>query len=104
MALQYKRNDQNFYRGTFRARGEYLEIFPSHLEDRAWRLSLFGNKLENIEEFDPGLDGDSDTWKKKGIWPELRRTESRRFAYKLKEAFEKIRPLNFENIEILKNV
>jgi len=51
--LQYKRNDQNFYRGTFRARGEYLEIFPSHLEDRAWRLSLFGDKLENIEEFDP---------------------------------------------------
>ena len=43
----------------------------------------------NIEEFDPGLDGDSDTWKAKGIWPELRRTESRRFAYKLKEAFEK---------------
>ena len=55
--LQYKRNDQNFYRGTFRARGEYLEIFPSHLEDRAWRLSLFGNKLEKIEEFDP-LTGD----------------------------------------------
>ena len=51
--LQYKRNDQNFYRGTFRARGEYLEIFPSHLEDRAWRLSLNGEKLENIEEFDP---------------------------------------------------
>ncbi len=57
VALQYKRNDQNFYRGTFRARGEYLEIFPSHLEDRAWRLSLFGDKLENIEEFDP-LTGD----------------------------------------------
>jgi len=55
--LQYKRNDQNFYRGTFRARGEYLEIFPSHLEDRAWRLSLFGDKLEKIEEFDP-LTGD----------------------------------------------
>jgi len=55
--LQYKRNDQNFYRGTFRARGEYLEIFPSHLEDRAWRLSLFGNKLKKIEEFDP-LTGD----------------------------------------------
>ena len=53
VALQYKRNDQNFYRGTFRARGEYLEIFPSHLEDRAWRLSLFGDKLEKIEEFDP---------------------------------------------------
>ena len=57
VALQYKRNDQNFYRGTFRARGEYLEIFPSHLEDRAWRLSLFGDKLEKIEEFDP-LTGD----------------------------------------------
>ena len=57
VALQYKRNDQNFFRGTFRARGEYLEIFPSHLEDRAWRLSLFGDKLENIEEFDP-LTGD----------------------------------------------
>ncbi len=55
--LQYKRNDQNFYRGTFRARGEYLEIFPSHLEDRAWRLSLFNDKLEKIEEFDP-LTGD----------------------------------------------
>ncbi len=57
VTLQYKRNDQNFYRGTFRARGEYLEIFPSHLEDRAWRLSLFGDKLEKIEEFDP-LTGD----------------------------------------------
>ncbi len=57
VALQYKRNDQNFYRGTFRARGEYLEIFPSHLEDRAWRLSLFGDKLDQIEEFDP-LTGD----------------------------------------------
>ena len=58
VSLQYKRNDQNFYRGTFRARGEYLEIFPSHLEDRAWRLSLNGEKLENIEEFDP-LTGDT---------------------------------------------
>ena len=57
VALQYKRNEQNFYRGTFRARGEYLEVFPSHLEDRAWRLSLFGDKLEKIEEFDP-LTGD----------------------------------------------
>ena len=55
--LQYKRNDQSFYRGTFRARGEYLEIFPSHFEDRAWRLSLFGDKIEKIEEFDP-ITGD----------------------------------------------
>jgi len=51
--LQYKRNDQNFYRGTFRVRGDSLEIFPSHLEDRAWRISLFGNKVEKIVEFDP---------------------------------------------------
>ena len=55
--LQYKRNDQSFYRGAFRVRGENLEIFPSHLEDRAWRLTLFGDKLEKIEEFDP-LTGD----------------------------------------------
>ncbi len=51
--LQYKRNDQNFHRGTFRVRGDNLEIFPSHLEDRAWRISLFGNKVEKIVEFDP---------------------------------------------------
>ena len=55
--LQYKRNDQNFFRGTFRVRGENLEIFPSHLEDRAWRISFNLNKLEKIEEFDP-LTGD----------------------------------------------
>jgi len=51
--LQYKRNDQNFHRGTFRVRGDNLDIFPSHLEDRAWKLSLFGNKIESIVEFDP---------------------------------------------------
>ena len=57
ITLQYKRNDQNFFRGTFRVRGENLEIFPSHLEDKAWRLSFNFNKLEKIEEFDP-LTGD----------------------------------------------
>ena len=51
--LQYKRNDQNFYRGTFRVRGDNLEIFPSHLEDRAWRISIFKDKINNIVEFDP---------------------------------------------------
>ena len=51
--LQYKRNDQNFFRGTFRVRGENLEIFPSHLEDRAWRLTLFGNKLERLKNLIP---------------------------------------------------
>jgi excinuclease ABC subunit B len=51
--LQYKRNDQDFYRGTFRVRGDNLEIFPSHLEDRAWRISIFKDKIDNIVEFDP---------------------------------------------------
>ena len=51
--LQYRRNDQNFVRGTFRARGDTVEIFPAHQEDRAWRLSLFGEELEGIHEFDP---------------------------------------------------
>ena len=51
--LQYTRNDTDFKRGTFRVRGDSLEIFPSHFEDRAWRISMFGNELEGISEFDP---------------------------------------------------
>ena len=51
--LQYRRNDVNFARGAFRVRGDSIEIFPAHYEDRAWRLSLFGNELESIHEFDP---------------------------------------------------
>ena len=53
VALQYKRNDQAFSRGTFRVRGDSLEIFPSHYEDSAWRLSFFGDEVEDIVEFDP---------------------------------------------------
>ena len=53
IALQYKRNDLNFDRGMFRKRGDVIEIFPVHLEDRAWRISLFGDELEAIQEFDP---------------------------------------------------
>ncbi len=53
IALQYKRNDLTFERGMFRKRGDTLEIFPVHLEDRAWRLSLFGDEIEAIHEFDP---------------------------------------------------
>jgi|TARA_B100001093_G_scaffold499250_1_gene548309 excinuclease ABC subunit B len=55
--LQYKRNDQNFFRGSFRVRGENIEIFPSHLEDRAWRISLDDEKIVSLKEFDP-LTGD----------------------------------------------
>ena len=51
--LQYKRNDINFKRGTFRKRGDVLEIFPSHLEDTAWKISFFGDEIELIFEFDP---------------------------------------------------
>ncbi|MEE9453077.1 MAG: excinuclease ABC subunit UvrB [Paracoccaceae bacterium] len=52
VAQQYKRNDQGFARGTFRVRGDSLEIWPAHLEDRGWRLSFFGDELEKITEFD----------------------------------------------------
>ncbi len=51
--LQYRRNDANFQRGTFRVRGDSVEIFPAHLEDRAWQLSMFGDEIEAINEFDP---------------------------------------------------
>ncbi len=53
VALQYKRNDAAFARGNFRVKGDNLEIFPSHYEDTAWRVSFFGNEIEEIVEFDP---------------------------------------------------
>ena len=56
--LQYTRNDASFHRGCFRARGDIIEIFPAHLEDSAWRISLFGDEIESITEFDP-LTGQS---------------------------------------------
>ena len=51
--LQYRRNDTAFQRGTFRLRGEVVDIFPSHYEDRAWRVTLFGDEVESLHEFDP---------------------------------------------------
>ena len=56
-ALQYKRVTGDFARGTFRVRGDIIEVFPAHLEDRAWRVSMFGDEIESIVEFDP-LTGD----------------------------------------------
>ena len=53
VALQYKRNDAAFARGNFRVRGDSLEIFPSHYEDSAWRITFFGDEVESIDEFDP---------------------------------------------------
>jgi excinuclease ABC subunit B len=53
VALQYKRTQGDFARGTFRVRGDVIDIFPAHYEDRAWRVNLFGDTVESIEEFDP---------------------------------------------------
>jgi excinuclease ABC subunit B len=58
--LQYRRNDAAFQRGTFRLRGENVDIFPSQYEDRAWRVALFGDEIDSIEEFDP-LTGERTT-------------------------------------------
>lgn len=51
--LQYRRNELDFARGAFRAKGDTIEIFPAHLEDRAWRISMFGDQIEGLVEFDP---------------------------------------------------
>jgi excinuclease ABC subunit B len=51
--MQYRRNDHNFVRGTFRVRGDTIEVFPAHYEDRAWRVSMFGDEVEGIHEIDP---------------------------------------------------
>jgi excinuclease ABC subunit B len=61
VAQAYKRNDAAFQRGTFRVRGDSLEVFPAHLDDRAWRLSFFGEELESITEFDPLTGEKTDT-------------------------------------------
>lgn len=53
VAQQYKRQDINFIRGSFRVRGDTIEIFPAHLEDAAWRISMFGDEIDSITEFDP---------------------------------------------------
>jgi excinuclease ABC subunit B len=53
VALQYKRTAGDFSRGTFRVRGDTVDIFPAHYEDRAWRVNLFGDEVESIDEFDP---------------------------------------------------
>ncbi len=53
VALQYRRTQGDFSRGFFRVRGDVIEVFPAHYEDRAWRLSLFGDEVESIAEFDP---------------------------------------------------
>ena len=53
VALQYRRNDVSFARGSFRVRGDTIELWPAHLDDRAWRITLFGDEVESLVEFDP---------------------------------------------------
>ena len=69
VALQYKRNDIDFHRGTFRVRGDVVEIFPAHYEDRAWRISLFGDDIEFIHEFDPLTGEKTATLKEEVVYP-----------------------------------
>ena len=68
VAQAYKRNDQAFQRGTFRVRGDSLEVWPAHLDDRAWRLSFFGEELEKIVEFDPLTGTKTDTFDRVRIY------------------------------------
>ena len=69
VALQYRRNDAYFDRGAFRVRGDIVEVWPAHLEDRAWRVSLFGDELEEITEFDPLTGQRTESFEKVRIYP-----------------------------------
>ena len=53
VSIQYKRNNVSFARGDFRVRGDTIDVFPAHYEDRAWRIEMFGDEIESICEFDP---------------------------------------------------
>ncbi|MFZ7091524.1 excinuclease ABC subunit UvrB [Primorskyibacter sp. 2E233] len=68
VAQQYRRNDAAFQRGSFRVRGDSLEVWPAHLEDRAWRLAFFGDELESITEFDPLTGEKTDTFERIRIY------------------------------------
>ncbi len=62
VAQTYRRNDQGFQRGCFRVRGDSVEVWPAHLEDRAWRFSFFGEELESITEYDPLTGAKTDSF------------------------------------------
>ena len=64
VSQQYRRNDQAFERGSFRVRGDSLEVWPAHLENRSWRMSFFGDELEAITEFDPLTGQKTDSFEK----------------------------------------
>jgi len=67
--IQYRRNDAAFQRGTFRVRGDVIEIWPAHLEDRAWRISMFGDEIETVVEFDPLTGEKTDPLERIKIYP-----------------------------------
>jgi excinuclease ABC subunit B len=67
--LQYRRNDAGFQRGSFRVRGDTIELFPAHLEDRAWRFTLFGDELETVQEFDPLTGHKTGAYQKVRVYP-----------------------------------
>ena len=77
VAQQYRRNDQAFQRGAFRVRGDSLEVWPAHLEDRAWRFSFFGEELESITEFDPLTGAKTDSFKQIRIYANSATTSPR---------------------------
>jgi len=68
VAQQYRRNDAAFTRGSFRVRGDSLEVWPAHLDARAWRFSFFGEELESITEFDPLTGAKTDSFKQIRIY------------------------------------
>ncbi|ETX14494.1 excinuclease ABC subunit B [Roseivivax halodurans JCM 10272] len=98
VAQQYKRNDQGFQRGSFRVRGDVLEVWPAHLEDRAWRFSFFGEELEAITEFDPLTGQKSTSFDRIRIYANSHYVTPRPT---LKQAIEKIKTELRQRLDIL---
>jgi len=97
--LQYRRNDIGFGRGDFRVRGDVVELFPAHYEDRAWRFSLFGDELEAIHEFDPLTGEKYDTFEAITVYPNSHYVIPRPT---LQQAIEKIKIELKERLAILR--
>ena len=100
VALQYRRNDTAFDRGAFRVRGDVIEIWPAHLEDRAWRISLFGDDIEEITEFDPLTGQRSAKFDKVRIYPNSHYVTPRPT---LQQAMKGIKAEMIERLDWLRN-
>ncbi|MEM7071751.1 MAG: helicase-related protein, partial [Pseudomonadota bacterium] len=98
--LQYQRNNTAFFRGVFRVRGDVLELFPAHLEDRGWRFSFFGDILENIIEFDPLTGDQMGETQNVRIYPNSHYVTTRP---SLRQAIESIRNELPKRLEFFKN-